>query len=183
MDNQSQSAQSREKKRALFSEQAKPKSKTPIILVAVLLVLAAVAAYAIIKGKSDQPAATAVTAGKADPTASTDIRIPLSDLSSGKAKFFDYTLAGNKSVRFFAIKSADGAYRAAMDACDTCYHAKKGYHQEGDEMVCNNCGLKFHSTLINEVSGGCNPVGLPRTIEGDHLVIKAGELETRSKYF
>jgi uncharacterized membrane protein len=50
-------------------------------------------------------------------------------------------------------------------------------------MVCNNCGLKFHSTLINEVSGGCNPVGLPRTIEGDQLVIKASELENRSRYF
>jgi uncharacterized membrane protein len=64
-----------------------------------------------------------------------------------------------------------------------CYHAKKGYHQEGDNMVCNNCGLKFPSSGINEASGGCNPVGLPRTVEGDYIVIKASEIESRGGYF
>ena len=50
-------------------------------------------------------------------------------------------------------------------------------------MVCNNCGLPFPSAMINEANGGCNPVGLPRTIEGNELVIKASDLNTRSSYF
>jgi uncharacterized membrane protein len=37
--------------------------------------------------------------------------------------------------------------------------------------------------MINEANGGCNPVGLPRTIEGNELVIKASDLNTRSSYF
>ena len=86
-----------------------------------------------------------------------------------------------------ALNEENGAlervYRAALDACDTCYHAKKGYHQEGDDMICNNCGLHFHSSQINEVHGGCNPVGLPRTIDGNQLVIKASELESRGTFF
>ena len=49
--------------------------------------------------------------------------------------------------------------------------------------VCNNCSLKFHSALINEVAGGCNPIGVPRTIEGDQIVIKAGDLERGRQYF
>jgi len=137
----------------------------------------------VILASNDNHAATAVaTNAPSSAPDSRDIRISISALS-GTAKFFDYKLPDNKPIRFFAIKSSDGAYRAALDACDTCYHAKKGYHQEGDDMICNNCGLHFHSAQINEVHGGCNPVGLPRTIEGNQLVIKASELESRGGYF
>ena len=175
--------EARERKKAEFTEPAERKSKSTLVLVAVLLVLGAIAAYLDLNASSDTPTATAVAPSPAASTPeSRDIRISLSDLS-GTAKFFDYKLSNNKPVRFFVIKSSDGVYRAALDACDTCYHAKKGYHQEGDDMICNNCGLHFHSAKINEVHGGCNPIGLPRTIEGNELVIKAGELESRGGYF
>ena len=180
MENQSPS---REQKRAQFSEQPKARGKTTLILLAVALVVVAVAVYFVIGRSSDEP--TSIPVKIATPTnapATDDIRIPLSDLTA-KAKFFDYKLSDNRQVRFFALKSSDGVYRAALDACDTCYHAKKGYHQEGDDMVCNNCGLHFHSAKINEVHGGCNPVGLPRLIDGDYLVIKASDLEGRKQYF
>ena len=178
--------QTREQKRAQFSESPKSRNKTTPVLIAVaLVVVVAIAAYLVIRTSNDQPATTTVTgsAGSGAGTDATrDIKIPISDLSS-KAKFFDYKLADNKQMRFFVLKSSDGVYRAALDACDTCYHAKKGYHQEGDDMICNNCGLHFHSAKINEVQGGCNPVGLPRIVEGDSLVIKASDLESRKQYF
>ena len=171
----------RERKKAEFSEPQK-KSKSTLILVVVFLVLAGVAAYLVIGSSSENPTATAVATNPASAAPeSRDIRISLSELS-GQAKFFDYKLS-DKPIRFFVIKSSDGVYRAALDACDTCYHAKKGYHQEGDDMICNNCGLHFHSAKINEVHGGCNPIGLPRTVEGNELVIKASELEKRGGYF
>jgi len=170
----------RERKRAQFADGAQPKSKTtPLLIIAVIGLIAAVAFVAIFtRSRSDQPAATVIN----NNAASGDIRIPLSELSS-TAKFYDYTLADNRKMRFFALKSSDGVYRAALDACDTCYHAKKGYHQEGDDMVCNNCGLHFHSAQVNEVHGGCNPVGLPRVIDGETLVIKASDLQARQQYF
>lgn len=176
-------SQARERKKAEFSEPSQRKSKSTVTLIAVLLVLAAVGIYLVISASNDNPTATAVATNTASTaTESRDIRIPLGDLG-GTAKFFDYKLSDNRPVRFFVIKSSDGVYRAALDACDTCYHAKKGYHQEGDDMICNNCGLHFHSAKINEVHGGCNPIGLPRTIEGNQLVIKASELENRGVYF
>jgi uncharacterized membrane protein len=177
--------QTREQKRAQFSESPKAKSKATPALIAIALVAVAVAAYLVISASSDKPATTTVTSDAgagAGAIATGDIKIPLSDLSS-KAKFFDYKLGDNKQLRFFVLKSSDGVYRAALDACDTCYHAKKGYKQEGDDMICNNCGLHFHSAKINEVQGGCNPVGLPRTVEGDSLIIKASDLESRKQYF
>jgi len=178
----------RDRKKAQFSEGPKKKSRATPVLVVIVLALVAVAGYMIYNGSSQNPTATAVTSSPTGSspgqtaTQSRDIRISLSDLS-GTAKFFDYKTADNKSMRFFIIKSSDGVYRAALDACDTCYHAKKGYHQEGDDMVCNNCGLHFHSAQINEVHGGCNPVGLPRTIDGSQLVIKSSELDSRASYF
>lgn len=109
--------------------------------------------------------------------------VPIADVNDGKAKFLDYTTADNKTVRFFVIKSSDGEYRAAVDACDVCYRAKMGYYQQGDDMVCKKCGRHFPSNLVNEVSGGCNPIGLPRIVEGGNLIIQASELESRKTYF
>ncbi|MFY9556172.1 MAG: DUF2318 domain-containing protein [Blastocatellia bacterium] len=176
-------SQTREQKKAQFSEAPPGKGKTTVILVVIAVVLAGVGVFLVMNASSENPAATAVaTSPSPNPSDARDVKISLADLS-GTAKFFDYRLSDDKPIRFFVVRSSDGVYRAALDACDTCYHAKKGYHQEGDDMICNNCGLHFHSSQINEVHGGCNPVGLPRTIEGNQLVIKASELESRGRYF
>ena len=177
MSNQPQTG-SRERKRAQFAGGAPSNNKAKPLLIVAAVVIVAAAAFFVFRGRGDQPSATAVS----DNAAASEIRIPLTELS-GTAKFYDYALADNKKMRFFALKSSDGVYRAALDACDTCYHAKKGYHQEGDDMVCNNCGMHFHSAQVNEVHGGCNPVSLPRHIEGDTLVIKASDLQARQQYF
>jgi uncharacterized membrane protein len=111
------------------------------------------------------------------------VTIPTSEIDSGQAKFYDYKAADNKTVRFFVMKSSDGVYRAALDTCDECYQAKKGYFQRGDDMVCRKCGRHFPSTKINEVSGGCNPVGLRRTVADGKVVIAASDLEAGKSYF
>jgi uncharacterized membrane protein len=64
-----------------------------------------------------------------------------------------------------------------------CWEAKKGYVQDGDDMVCRKCGRHFHSAKINEVSGGCNPVPLTRSVADGHLVIAASDLEAGKSYF
>jgi uncharacterized membrane protein len=85
-------------------------------------------------------------------------------------------------VTFFVLKSDDGVIRSAIDACDVCYRAGKGYEQSGDEMVCQNCGMRFPSAKINEVKGGCNPAPLTRVIEGDKLVIAMADIDQNSWY-
>ncbi|HEX5736641.1 MAG TPA: DUF2318 domain-containing protein [Blastocatellia bacterium] len=179
--------QTREKKREQFSGNTKSKSKAWIIIPALIAV--ALGVYVVFNASSDKPSSSTVTTtnqaasgNQASGNQASDVRIPISDISA-KAKFFDYNTADKRSVRFFVMKSSDGVYRAALDACDTCYHAKKGYHQEGDEMICNNCGLKFHSSLINKVAGGCNPIGIANAIEGDQIVIKASDLERGGRFF
>lgn len=110
------------------------------------------------------------------------IEIPLASVSDGKAHFFKTQAADGLTVTFFVIRSADGVFRAAVDACDVCYRAGKGYEQDGDFMVCQNCGMRFAANRINEVKGGCNPAPLARSVEGDKLVIAMSEIDQNSWY-
>ncbi|HWO02268.1 MAG TPA: DUF2318 domain-containing protein [Blastocatellia bacterium] len=186
-----ESNDARETKRAQFAEPEKTGSKSTLILVAVLVAAIAVVAYVVLGSSADKPTVIADPApaqsGKAaepdKPAATSELRVPLADVAGGRAKFFDYKLANNEQVRFFVVKSSAGDYRAALDACEVCAHAKQGYRQEGDDMVCNNCGKKFATALIGKIQGGCHPVGLTATADGDSLVIKRSELESGKKYF
>jgi uncharacterized membrane protein len=110
------------------------------------------------------------------------VSIPVSQVSNGKAHYFRFE-DGGVELKFFLVKSSDGVVRAAFDACDVCFHEKKGYSQDKDFMVCNNCGMRFHSSRINEVEGGCNPSPLTRTVEGEAIVITASDLATGKRYF
>ena len=175
----------REGKRAQFAQGAEKRSdkNTVKLLVLVALALVAVVAYVVAGTGGERATAVAGSSGGGGPRAASEgVSIPVSELS-GKARFYEYKAAGGKTVRFFAMKSSDGVYRAALDACDVCFAAKKGYRQEGDDMVCNNCGNHFHSAQINEARGGCNPVGLGRKVEGDRLNVSARELEAGASYF
>ena len=110
------------------------------------------------------------------------IKVAASGLADGRARF--YVVQGmNKPVPFFLVQSADGTIRVALDACDVCFAAKKGYHQEGDEMVCNNCGTHFPSAKIGQVRGGCNPVPLTHQVRDGTIVIKTTDIEAGASYF
>ncbi|MBI5418902.1 MAG: DUF2318 domain-containing protein [Deltaproteobacteria bacterium] len=126
------------------------------------------------------PAENAKAAGVVD-TADM-MKIPLKNLDSGKALFLVAEVEG-RQVYYFALKSSDGAYRAAFDACDVCFRTNRGYRQEGDLMVCNNCGQTFPSVKIGEVKGGCNPHPLPRRVEGQHLIIQKSDIAAGKNYF
>jgi len=110
------------------------------------------------------------------------ITIPTKTISDGKAHYFEVKSDNGIDVQFFTLKSKDGVIRAAIDACDVCYKSGKGYIQEGDFMVCTNCGRRFASDKINEVKGGCNPAPLNRKIEGENLMISMADINQNSWY-
>jgi uncharacterized membrane protein len=109
-------------------------------------------------------------------------RVPLEGLIDGKARHYTVS-AGGKEVTFFVVQSSDGVVRAAFDACDVCFESKKGYTQDGEHMVCVNCGQRFHISRINEHKGGCNPAPLTRAIEGDMLIVTEQDVAMGATYF
>ena len=124
-------------------------------------------------------AVTASGNSSGNPSGNSDAQfsIPLSEISSD-AKWFEYDASGVK-VRFFAVKAADGSIKTAFDACDVCYASHKGYRQEGDYMVCNNCGNKYPISGLgteNKNPGGCWPTYLPNTVSGNNVIIEKSDL-------
>lgn len=111
-----------------------------------------------------------------------EIKIPVKKVNDGQAHYFIYD-GKKQTVKFFVVKSVDGVIRAAFDACDVCYHAKKGYTQAGEYMICNNCGRRFHSDRINIIQGGCNPAPLKRVERDGNLVIKVEDVVKGAMYF
>lgn len=111
-----------------------------------------------------------------------EVRIPLKDVNDGSAHYYSYEGDG-REIKFFVIKSRDGVIRAAFDACDVCFPAKKGYTQDGDFMICNNCGRRFHTSQVNLVEGGCNPAPLQRQEVGELLVIKVADILPGARFF
>lgn len=70
--------------------------------------------------------------------------------------------------------------KTAFNACDVCYGSKKGYRQEGEDMVCNNCGNHYRISGLgtaNLKGGGCWPGYLESSTEGEYLVIAKSSLE------
>jgi uncharacterized membrane protein len=110
------------------------------------------------------------------------IKIDVSKVDDGKAHYYTAKVGG-KDVKFFILKSNDGIIRAAFDACDVCYSEKKGYRQDGDYMICNNCGQRFHSSRINVVKGGCNPSPIQRKYDEQYVYINYKDLRPGTMYF
>ena len=111
-----------------------------------------------------------------------EFRIPLAGVNDGKAHYYKVKADDGTMVTFFVLKSKDGVFRAAIDACDVCYKAGKGYYQDGDFMVCENCGQRFASSRINIIKGGCNPAPLERAISGDQMVIAMKDINANTWY-
>jgi len=111
------------------------------------------------------------------------VSYPVKHFADGKARFYEYIAGTNIKIKYFVMRSSDGVIRAAFDACDVCWPEGKGYFQQGDFMVCRNCGKKFASVRVNEVKGGCNPAPLTRQVVGDALVIKVADILEGKKYF
>ena len=111
-----------------------------------------------------------------------EVKVQLSALQGSTASYFVYN-ANGKDIKFFVLRASDGTVRIALDACTACNHAKLGYRQNGEVMVCNNCGMSFKSTDVGHVSGGCSPIPLKNSQDGKLLTVKAKDLEEGAKYF
>lgn len=110
------------------------------------------------------------------------VTIPVADVNDGEAHYYAMDVNGT-DVKFFLLQSSDGVIRAAFDACDVCYQEKKGYSQQGDFMICNNCGQRFHSSRINVVKGGCNPSPLNRVYDDKTVTIQVADILSGRGYF
>ncbi|MBI4788910.1 MAG: DUF2318 domain-containing protein [Chloroflexi bacterium] len=107
------------------------------------------------------------------------IHIALDQVSDGEMRKYFYSSDGI-GIRFFVIRRSDGSIAAALDACGIC--PAKGYRREGDIVICRNCDAPINLDTIGE-PGGCNPLPLTATIEGNEIVVSTAELIAEANRF
>lgn len=170
------------KKEAVLGTAAK-KSRLPIVVFSVcaLLIAGGIFFYNNQRGVTGVKISSTKAQYSAAATGS-QITLPAALFEDGKARHFEH-VDGKFTIRYFVLKSSDGIIRAAFDACDVCWPAGKGYYQDGDYMVCRNCGRRFASILVNEVKGGCNPAPLNRTVKDGKVIIHVKDILEGKQYF
>jgi uncharacterized membrane protein len=143
----------------------------------------AMSAVAGILALSGMLVSLSATQGAAAANPASEVVYPVKDFRNGDARFYSYPAGDGVTIKYFLLKSSDGVIRAAFDACDVCWREGKGYTQKGDFMVCNNCGRRFASVRVNEVTGGCNPSPLTREIRGDKIILQVKDILQGKQYF
>jgi uncharacterized membrane protein len=159
---------------------AEKKGRLPLIVAIVCSVL--IVGGGIYYAGYDRSETAPVAASFTSENNASEISLPATLFEDGKARHFQH-VAGEFTVKYFVLKSSDGIIRAAFDACDVCWPAGKGYYQDGDYMVCRNCGRRFASVLVNEVKGGCNPAPLNRKVENGKVIIEVKDILEGRQYF
>jgi high-affinity iron transporter len=117
-------------------------------------------------------AAASVPAKALIADASGTVRIPLSELTDASLHYYSADTNGTV-IRFLVIHQGNGNYATALDACQICGTA--GYRQEGQNIICRNCGAAIYAPSIGE-AGGCNPILVKSHVEGGEVVIDTAAL-------
>lgn len=111
--------------------------------------------------------------------------IPISEVTE-TAKFYSVNINGTE-MEVIAVKDSTGNIRTAFNTCQICYDSGRGYYkQDGNSLICQNCGNRFTVNQIEVETGGCNPYPIfdkNKTITEDSITISYEFLEQSRKIF
>lgn len=97
--------------------------------------------------------------------------------------FVDYDSNGT-AMQVMLYKDTEGKVHGALNTCQVCAGSPYAYfEQEGNEVVCQNCGNHFSVEAIGDVHGGCNPVPLEVSEDGDQVLIDTAALDDQADAF
>src|SRR5579884_2242713 len=107
------------------------------------------------------------------------VSIPLSQVSDGDLHRYSAREKGTE-MRFLLYRKPDGNVVALFDACEIC--GSVGFVKGPNGLVCKNCASPINSQSVGN-PGGCNPVPLHSTSNGNAIVIEEADLAARVKLF
>lgn len=102
------------------------------------------------------------------------VSIPISDVSDGDLHRYSANLDG-KEVRFLIFKKPDGKVVTVLDACQIC--GPVGFYKSGSQIICKNCSAPINAQSVGQ-AGGCNPIPLKSSINGEEITISQADLLT-----
>jgi len=150
------------------------KSIAIITGIAVLLI----AGFFIVKGSMGGETRTVYDNGA-------DLVIPKSEITE-TVKFYPLRV-GSTNMEVLAVKASDGSIRTAFNTCQVCNGSPRAYYkQEGNTLVCQNCGNIFEMDMVEQQRGGCNPVPImedEKTDDGINITISKDFIEDNKDLF
>ncbi|MCL6460014.1 MAG: DUF2318 domain-containing protein [Gorillibacterium sp.] len=160
--------------------QKKPQRNTKFFLLGTIAIVFVVIIMVMVFG--NQPNSPTAEATKVPVVKDSDLVIPIREITE-KATFYPVDIMGTR-LEVLAVKAPDGTIRTAFNTCQVCFSSGKGYYiQEGDVLVCQNCGNKFKMSDVEVTKGGCNPVPISledKIVDNDNITIEK-EYLTESK--
>lgn len=161
-------------RRGNVNKNAQTKSNLPLLIAAIVAVCLAVIIVVVSKDSKraddvlDTDVSDTVTSDtdeEADSSEDTEAQIiesggslviPKSEIST-TTQFYPIEVDGTR-MEVIAVKDSEGNIRTAFNTCQVCYSSGRGYYvQDGDVLVCQNCGNRFTIDQVGIESGGCNP--------------------------
>ena len=146
-----------------------------VAITALVLLSAAIISFIFLSGGSDQ---NSTDAGQ-------DIVINKNEISE-TVKFYSIK-SGKQNMEVLAVKASDGSIRTAFNTCQVCNGSPRAYYkQEGEVLVCQNCGNEFEMDMIEQQRGGCNPVPIlqeNRKDDGTSITISSEYIAQNGELF
>ena len=136
----------------------KVKKNNNLILGVVAVIIIGIAAFTFLNsGKDDEIAENSKPTDISATDENGDMVIQTSDITE-IASFYGYDEL-DTYIEVLAVKASDGTIRTAFNTCQVCYSSGRGYYvQQGDYLICQNCGNRFKLDDVEVTRGGCNPV-------------------------
>jgi uncharacterized membrane protein len=114
-----------------------------------------------------------------------DLQILKKEITA-KARFYQFKIDG-VTMEVLALRAPDGTVRTALNTCQVCYSSGRGYYvQEGDVLVCQNCGNRFKASQVEIIKGGCNPIPITsdlKTEDANTITISKSIMEQAKPLF
>jgi len=132
-----------------------------------------------------EPSAPAPAADAQVIASGDNLIIPVSEVSE-TAKFYPIDV-DDTTMEILAVQASDGTIRTAFNTCQVCFDSGRGYYkQQGDKLVCQNCGNSFTADMVEVAAGGCNPYPIfdgDKTVADDSITISYDFLSASTKVF
>lgn len=105
--------------------------------------------------------------------------ISTTGLAEGDLRRYSADVDGVK-VRFLLYRKPDGKVASVFDACQIC--GSVGFYKTSSGLVCKNCAAPINPQSVGQ-PGGCNPIPLHSTAQGDSVVINITDLRPEVAQF
>jgi high-affinity iron transporter len=100
-------------------------------------------------------------------------------LAQGELQRFSADVNGTR-VRFLLYRKPDNKVAVVFDACQIC--GGVGFYKGASGLICKNCAAPINPQSVGQ-PGGCNPIPLEPTQDGDSIVISVTDLARQAGQF